>query len=228
MKMPMLFAVVALGVIVSRAEDQPTLDDARKKFEVADALLTTAYRETVAGLDKTKAAALKKQEAAWIDFREARSETLTIEHSPKISVDYLQTMEYWQTMIAYTEERTEFLKTYTGKNVSPGINGDYTDSVDGDLQLEERPEGLFFTFSVVRGRAANTGQLTGIAQRKGNSAHYKGDKVEGSKTPPCELTFTFIDGHIARVEEVSPDPEAGKGVHYDGVYYKKADSVIHD
>jgi hypothetical protein len=82
------------------------------------------------------------------------------------------------------------------------------------------------SFSVVRGAASSTGQITGIATRKGNTAHFKDDAVDNGK--PCELEFTFIDGHIVKVVEVSPDPEAGPGVHYDGEYYKKADSVIHD
>ena len=229
MKIPLPHFLIVLTICAAvfvRADDAPTLAQVRDKYDKDQVELNKVFKETLAGLDKAKAAALAKKETVWEEFREMRAVGAmgaigaAKSDSPKLSA------EYWQTMISYTEQRTEFLRVFAGKGVSAGLNGDYTDSLDGDLQLEQRPEGLFFTFSVVRGKAAQTGQLTGIAVVKGNTAHFKGEAEDGKKA--CELNFTFVDGHIVKVVEVAADPEAGTGVHYDGEYYKKADSVIHD
>lgn len=214
------FTLLALGMTACLAQDKPTLEQAREKFEAADALLGKTCKETCDGLDKTGAAALQKKQQAWLKFRDAKAESLLPadaegkKSDPKLSVDY------WETMTGYTEVRIDFLHAWSGKNLPPGITGEYTDSEDGDLQLEETKDGIEFSFSVVRGNASHAGQITGIIQPKGGKAYFKEKLEDGQKGPPCELAFAFTDGHIVKVVEKSPDPDVESDVHYGGDYFK--------
>ncbi|HWB61621.1 MAG TPA: lysozyme inhibitor LprI family protein, partial [Chthoniobacteraceae bacterium] len=181
---PLFPALLILATAFARGDDKDAVAQARATFTRDDAVLNKVFKETVAGLDKAKAAALQKKETAWVAFREERSAGKAKAAGAKADA-VKESPDYWQSMISYTVVRTDFLKTYTGKGLSAGIDGDYTDTMDGDLQLEERTEGLFFTFSAVRGDAQNTGQLTGIAQEKGGKAHFKGEAEDGKKA--CEI-----------------------------------------
>lgn len=218
--------MLSLGIAAARADDDPALAQARAKFETAEALLKTTLKETSAGLEKAKAAALQKKEAAWEEFRDARSAALARTSAggqlekPKLSA------AYWEAMATYTQMRVDFLRLYTGKTASKGITGEYKDAYDGDLEVEETKEGINFTLSVVRGNAALPGQISGAAVKKGDTARFKQQFEPGQKGKPCELVFTFSEGHIAKIEEVSPDPDVEAGVHYDGEYYKTSDPVI--
>lgn len=224
MRIPLLLAILTLGTVAAPAEDKaapdPAVEAARTKFAEADALLNKVFKETCADLDKEETAALKKKEAAWEKFRDttsaARAQHGDKKMDPKLSADY------WASMESYDRVRINFLQIYTGKGLPKGISGEYTDCQDGDLELDETKDGINFTLSVVRGGESHTGQISGTAVRKGNTAHFKQQVEPGQKGKPCELVFTFSAGHIVKIEEVTPDPDAEAGVHYDGDYYKKA------
>ena len=128
--------------------------------------------------------------------------------------------EYWQYETSLTKSRTEFMRVYSGAGVSKGIAGDYSDFFDGDLHLDETAKGITFSLMVVRGHAAHTGEISGVATRHGDRAIYKEAVPAGESRPACEITFTFIDGHIVKIESKNADYYQGAGAYFDGLYYK--------
>lgn len=214
MKALVLFAVLTLGGIF--------LAQAKKQFEIADAELNAAYKITISELNKNKIVQLREAQRAWIGFRDTQSshEALILngktEHPEK-------TIDYWEMMTALTKERTNFLRAYSGKKVPPGITGEYTDCYGGALELEERKDGsVFFTIFATRGLAHNEGSMEGEFRLNENKASFKQQPTpdEPLYGPPCELAFTFSEGHIVTIDEKVPDSGAGHNVHYDGSYYK--------
>lgn len=89
------------------------------------------------------------------------------------------------------------------------------------MDLEETKEGVKFSISAVRGRSAHTGDINGVLHIKNGKAYFK-QKLARSEDGglPCEMEFTFIDGHIVNIDEKQWDSLAGQGVSYGGRYYK--------
>ena len=128
--------------------------------------------------------------------------------------------EYWENKAALTEKRVEFLRVYSGVAVTKGISGEYCDFFDGDLHLDETKNGIAFSFTVVRGPSAHTGEISGIATRRGEIAIYMERVAAKEDRKPCQLIFTFINGHIVKVEGKNTDYYHGMGASFDGLYYK--------
>src|ERR1700709_2076323 len=114
MKIVMLFAVLALGVVTSRAEDKPTLEQSRKKFDVEDALLNKTYKETCAELDKARVAELRGKQRDWIQYRDSMAESAPFFNTGAQSDAPKRTVDFWEAMTDITQDRIEFLRAYSG------------------------------------------------------------------------------------------------------------------
>lgn len=202
------------------AAEKPTVEQARKTFENTDNLLTAAYKEAGAGLDAAKMAELRQKERDWITYREMLAKSAPYFNGGAQADSPKGTVDYWQTMNEITRERVDFLRAYNAKGLPPGPGGVYSDSYGGTLQIEETKSGLAFTIKTVRGMARNSGSIGGIAQRTGDKAVFKDRPDAGDGRAPCEITFTFIEGHIVKVEEKNGDFYHGFNAGFDGLYYK--------
>ena len=214
MRILTIFAVLALGVVVSRGEDKLTLEQARAKFTKADAELNKAYNESLAELDKTKAVQLRNAERDWISYRdEMTAHDFQEGEHPENNPDY------WDCLAIYAQERAVFVRAWSGKHVQSGIEGEYSDAYGGTLELSETKEGFDFSLSVVRGKAHNEGEMDGTLQIKDGKAYFKEKLEMDEQGPPCELAFTFVDGHILRrIEEKVASQNVGYNVHFGGDY----------
>ncbi|MGB8352324.1 MAG: lysozyme inhibitor LprI family protein [Chthoniobacteraceae bacterium] len=219
MKIMVLFAVLTLGVTIVKADDKPSLAQARKQFDAADKVLNTAYKGTCAELDKVKIGELRQKQRDWLEYRDFMAEAFPQFNGVQTDTPK-QTPDYWQMMTDLSKERTEFLHAYSGENVPSGISGEYSDSHQGDLELEETKAGIVLSLFVVRGAHAHTGDVSGNAHLKGDQAFFKDHPDPVENRVPCELTFTFIDGHIVKIEGKNTDYYHGMGVSFDGMYYK--------
>lgn len=215
---PIILLLAALAAsATARADDKAALARAKAAFEKQDAALNTVYKALIATLDKTAAAELRKDEKDWLQYRDDMTDT----YGPNGDADDPKaTVDYWKSMADFTSERTEFLRAWTGRDVPPGITGEYSDCHGGSLLLEETKAGVKFDITAVRRRSAANGELTGVIHIKDNTARYVEKLDDGEEGPPCELTFTFVGGHIAKITQKGRDPGAGEGVYYDGSYYK--------
>jgi len=219
-KITTFLVLLVLGGAAVRGDDKPAVAKARAKFEKADTELNSIYKALAAQLDKAGAAKLREDERAWIQYRDDMSES-----APSFmgngTVDEPKSMaDYWEAMTTFTRDRIEFLRVYTGKDVPQGITGEYSDCYGASLKLEETKKGVLFDLVAVRGHSASNGELSGVLQPKDGKAYFKQQRDPGDGEKPCELVFTFIEGHIVKIEQKTPDPDAGNGVYYDGEYYK--------
>lgn len=218
-----LMAVLLMGFAArgySQTEDKPSFENARTKFGKQNAELNEVYKAVMSGLDKTKAAQLREDERRWLQYRQSGVESYPRFNSGKWPETPAHSVDYWQAMSGYTKERIKFLRAWSGKDVPPGITGEYSDSYGRSLKLEETKDGIKFSIVAVTGSARHVGDLNGIAERRGDKAYYKEKLDLGDGRPPCELVFIFVEGHVAKVMEKARDPDAGMGVSYIGDYYK--------
>jgi uncharacterized protein YecT (DUF1311 family) len=210
--------VALLAINTGAAEGGPDLAKARCHFESADAALNKSYKALCGELGAVKLAVLRGEQRNWLAYRDEMADA---QSSPgQEEVPLKRRADYWEVMAGLTEERTEFLNAYSGKNAPAGISGEYHDSYGGILLLEERKDGVAFSIEVVRGRAANEGSLDGLAIRKDGQAVFKDKPDPADSGEPCEITFTFTDGHIVKVEEKNADKYQGHNAHFDGRYFK--------
>jgi uncharacterized protein YecT (DUF1311 family) len=222
MKPVLLFAVCFAICLPVFADSRPTLATARKDFEAADAQLNKTYKTVCVGLTKPQVAALRDLQRDWVQYRDQKAQDL-LQFNGDVSDDDDKPEAipaYWKYMTSLTRDRIEFLKVYPGTNVPKGITGTYKDFYDGDLTLKETKAGIEFSCEVVRGRAENEGEISGVARLHGDKATYKEVLPADADHKPAQLTFTFIDGHIAKLESQDADYGQGMGAYFDGTYYK--------
>ena len=211
--------LIAGWALCAAAEDAGAgLAEARSRFEAADAALNKAYKALCAGLEKEHVAALREGQRDWIHYRDEMADARSAAGAGDLPLK--RRPGYWDAMAGLTEERTDFLNAYAGKNTTVGITGEYRDSYGGTLLIEERKDGIAFSIEVVRGRAQNEGALDGLAVRTGDHAVYKETPPPGDPSGPCEITFTFIDRHIIKLEEKNADKFQGHNAHFEGRYYQ--------
>ena len=213
-------ATVTPATTATAPAEKPTVEQARKTFEATDNLLTIAYKEAGAGLDPAKMSGLRQNERDWIQYREMLAKSAPFFNNGSQTDSPKATIDYWQVMNEITLGRIEFLRAWSGKKAPAGITGVYSDSRGGTLELEERKSGLAFSISTVRGMARNKGKIEGVAQRTGDKLFYKDHPDAEDDRPPCEITLTFIEGHIVKVEEKNGDFYHGFNAGFDGLYYK--------
>jgi len=225
MRLAVLFVTWLAICLPSFADSQPTLATARKDFQAADTVLNKTYKAVCAGLTKPQVAALRELQRDWVQYRDQHAQDLL--HLNGDDPGNEDTPEksgaYWKYMTDLTTERIHFLKVYSGADVPKGISGTYSDFCDGDLTLKETKQGIEFSCDVVRGRAANQGDISGVAQLQGDKAYYKevipADQTDADRKP-AQLTFTFIDGHVVNVEEKDANYYEGMSACFGGTYYK--------
>jgi hypothetical protein len=120
-------------------------------------------------------------------------------------------------MHSLTVTRVEFLDAFSGKNVKPGLSGEFFDYHGGTLTLTPKKQGLAFTFEVVRGPTAHLGNVEGVAK-------FNTDKSQALWIDPenkeCKISFVFSEGRIAEVTEENTDDYHGARAYFAGTYYK--------
>ena len=217
-----LYLATALAPRCAHADDKAALAKARAKLEKQDAALNKIYTSLAASLGKAQAAELRADERAWLDYRDHMADAAPWFNTGSNPDDPKTTVDYWHAMESFTSERVDFLRAWTGKSVPPGITGEYSDCHGGDLDLEETNSGVKFRITAVRGTRAHIGEIGGVIHPRDGAARFVEtlDATIAPAEPSCELTFTFIDGHIVKISQKNHDPNAGSGVWYEGTYRK--------
>lgn len=119
-----LLALLALGSGVLRADEKPTLAQEQAKFRKADAELNAAYKIALTELDKAGATRLREDERRWLEFRDSRAESMHWFNTSQEVEDPKSTIDYWEAMVSFTEERTDFLRIYSGNMCPVASRGD--------------------------------------------------------------------------------------------------------
>ena len=145
-------------------EKQETLAQAKARHKKADKVLNSTYREVLKQLEKHRVDDYKKDQRAWIGYRDYMAEhqaaLIHIQHGEEVK----QTVTYWSSMADLTESRSQHLKHWVGVKSNNGWNGDYVDGTGGHLTIKEVDGKLEFYFEVVRGPTFHIGELKGKAE----------------------------------------------------------------
>lgn len=217
----LLFAGLTLTAIpaVFSQEDAAKLDQAKQLFARADADLNKTFDALRKRLPSDEFRDLRDHQRKWLEHRDYIASDQPRQNGFE-GDDFKKSPDYWEAMADLTTSRTEFLRAAFDEALPKGITGIYRDSHGGDLKLEETPKGVAFSIDVVRGPTSHTGGLTGVATRKRNTAFYKEQVEAGEDRPPCEMTFSFIDGHIVKVEGKNTEHHHGARAYFAGTYFK--------
>ncbi len=222
----LLLLLIAPGSAALHADDRPGAAKARGVFMKCDAELNKVYQATIAGLDKSKAAGLREDETGWLQYRDENATATAARHIDTTRIKVEETADYWEVKRDCTQDRIAFLKAYAGKKLRSGIDGYYTDSRGGGLNLDSLSvDQVHFSLNVIRGPELREASIAGSLWRDGDTGHFKDEKDPDAKAPPCELDFSFIDDHIVKVEEKVPAPFTPHGI-YNGLYYRKAKPTL--
>ncbi len=206
---------------LAEADDAARLDQAKRRFALADADLNKTYGTLRKRLRATEFTDLRDRQRKWLEYREYIAADQPRQNGFE-GADLKKSPDYWEAMADLTESRTEFLRAAFDQALPRGITGIYRDSYGGELKLEETPEGVAFSIDVVRGPSSHTGGLAGLARRKHNAAAYKEEIEAGEDREPCELTFTLVDGHIVKLEGKNTEHHHGARAYFVGTYFKVA------
>jgi len=182
---------------------------AQKRHDAADAMLNQRYKAVQAKLSEKKSGELKALQKQWIESRDYKAARVAREQDENAP----HNLDYWDEMHSLTVTRVEFLDAFSGKNVKPGLSGEFFDYHGGTLTLTPKQQGLAFTFEVVRGPTAHLGNVEGVAK-------FKADKSQAIWTDPdnkeCKISFAFSEGRIAEVTEENTDDYHGARAYFTG------------
>ncbi len=211
--------LLALGLCVSTSafaqDDVDSTMNAKNVYERTDRLLNIEYQELKRKHEGQALDTLKARQVSWVASRNQMwGDPLDDSDLPR--GESLQ--EKLNNLYFVTLSRIEYLKAYTGDNVIPGIAGDYTDSMGGQLTITriDRENEYSVSLSVVRGRGLSNGfenVLLRLAPNKDNIASGRIRTPEG-----CTVDFKRVN-HLIQIKEIE-GCDHGFNANYDGDYLK--------
>jgi uncharacterized protein YecT (DUF1311 family) len=188
-------------------------------FEKIDAILNTEYQSLRDSLDEAGEKDLRDAQRRWIEYRDYMASDQPRQVGEG-DVPVKEAVSYWESMEDLTRERVKFLRAWTGKGLSAGIDGTYDDGYGGNMVLQQTDKGIQFQISVVRGPTAHTGEIDGIAKLKGSVANY-----QDSESPAAKLQFKLLPSHRVEVTEENTGFYHGARAYFEGKYIKISDEL---
>lgn len=148
--------LIAANLKAGSADDANMINDAQRIEQKSDDLLNLEYRLLIKELNPAQVAELSQLEREWIDYRDhaVAGPEVTRAELPDLAKANLKT--------SLTLERIRFLKLYSGKNVSPTLEGNYDDFAGGIMKISSEGKGKYsMDLSTVRGHSASNGSIVG-------------------------------------------------------------------
>lgn len=184
------------------------------EYKTADKKLNETYQDVRKNLSESEKDELKKLQRLWIGHRDGICEG-PMYYSDETGID--QVLCKTQTTI----ERTDYLKkVWMRKDFPKDGLGTYTDGFGGSLKLFEDKKEIRFSFEVVRGPTAHSGEVDGVwkpnREKKWTWASTPGCKEED--TDCCLLQFEVVNSNRIDVEEISCSYYHGARAYFGGSY----------
>lgn len=221
-----LALVAALVCFVSDAraqEKEPTLAEAKARFDKADRALNDAW----AALKKTFPVSVfepaKAKQREWLEFREKQALRAS---DPANEAEAKQSPAYFMTAAILTEARTDWLNQRVARKDEP-VTGSWTDGSGGEINIVEKDGRLLFSLNVARTRGdpklgnTNLGSLAGIAAWNQRIGWFSDKGRNPDKTDETNVSFV-LRGEELEIIEANARYYQGNHAHFDGKYYKVA------
>ncbi len=214
-----LFASL-LFVSAAFASDPKTIPAARSAYEKADKELNKVYSEARNALAKPALDKLRDAQRRWIEYRDYMAERqAALGGDNAAGADSRDTLGFWLTRCDLTKTRIDHLRAVLGKGVPPGISGHYEDSFNGSIDLIAQDDKILFRIEVVRGPTLHTGEISGVAIRKNQTADFSDGGKDHDDKQPTTLRFEF-DGNQFELTGKNTQMYHGARAYFDGHYLK--------
>ena len=221
LRLALALEMTLMPLVVHAGAESEKLQTAKRDFASADAELNKVFQALRKELRDDEFKEWRDRQREWLGHRDDMASREAYQNGFE-GKDLKQSADYLEAMAELTKERTKFLRASLDRTLPKGISGFYQDSYGGALSLEERAEGVAFQIDVLRGPSLHTGDLSGIAALKGDTAVYKEQLDSGEDREPCEMTFSFSNGRIVKVDGKHTEHYHGARASFDGTYVKTA------
>jgi uncharacterized protein YecT (DUF1311 family) len=213
-----VFSAVALAAWAEEIDS--TLPQAKARYEKAD----RALNETWAAMKKVLPAAVfeqaKSKQREWLTFRDKQA----LQASGQSDEQTAKTSAaYFTTAAALTQTRADWFRERAAKK-GDSMTGCWLDGNGGGIDIIQRDHRLIFWLNVGRthGRLDNTnlGDVAGVAVWNRPIGWFSDKGRVAGKDDETNLSFMSGDGQKLEITEANARYYQGKGVWFDGTYYK--------
>jgi uncharacterized protein YecT (DUF1311 family) len=214
---------VVLAEDAEGAADAPATEEDRRSFADADRDMNKAWAKAISGLDKASLRKLKGDQNIWLKYRRRFS----------ISPMYLGTRvesekeieglaAHFAALTALTADRTEWLAGISEPLPKDGsVEGRWTDSYGGTMELVEEGTQLHFAFRVVRGDTFHDGSICGTASWNGRTGIFT-DRDRPDSAGEAVIVFVLRGNQLEVVGERTSEYH-GNAATFDGDYARVGD-----
>jgi len=210
----LLISLIAFFLIsiVSSADDLATT---KAGHQTADKELNTLYQQARKNFTKEEFQLLQKDQRGWLESRDWLAE-FQARGAPLAT-----SIEYWDFMKGYTEERVEFLKAWLTVKPKDTWEGEYKDCAGGTLHITKKDGVLTFSVDVVRGPTFHLGEIKGKLSTNKDKARFSdnGDLDYHDPGGATWLDFKQLgDGLQIEITGTNTMPYHGARAYFSGIY----------
>lgn len=212
--------LIAACCCAGHAQDKPLSAKAAKAvFEKSDHALNEAWAAAKQALPEVEFNKLKEDQRAWVEHRDylARSPMYTgADVQGELPLD---SADYLEAAAGLEEMRTEWLKGLIHEWKDETLTGYWTDSYGGSIEVVEKDNHLYFSFSVVRGPTSHGGDISGVAVWNPNIGWFSDKGRDKDKTDETNLSFILRDKKL-EIIGANTGYYHGARAYFDGSYVK--------
>ncbi len=211
-------AIAFFSALCLRA-GEPTLEQAKSDFAVADRALNSAYAKARAALPEALFAELQQEQREWIAYRDERAAQAAHFDGAAAEGREKATPEYWSTLASLSAERARIVSGWVkADDFGKPWEGLWLDGYGGRLAILERDGGsLLFSLEVVRGPTYHLGEIGGEASWNGATARFRTESMKDEG----EAWITLLKrGHKIEVVAENADAYHGARAWFDGHYVR--------
>ncbi len=203
--------------------DAPTTEEDRRSFADADREMNKAWAKAISGLDKASLRKLKADQNSWLKYRRRFStSSMYLGKRVESEKEIEGLAAHFAALTVLTADRTEWLAGISEPLPKDGsVEGRWTDSYGGIMELVEEGTQLHFTFRVVRGDTFHDGSICGSASWNGRTGIFT-DRDRPDSAGEAVIVFVLRGNQLEVVGERTSDYH-GNAAHFDGDYARVGD-----
>lgn len=213
-----------LALTVS-AQNDVTPAKAKASFESADRRLNSVWAKLKLKLSPAEFAELQREQRSWVEYRDYTALSPGFSGAPEDEKEALKSAEYFTAAADLTESRRRWLisllqgENAAGEEPEHRLNGTWTDSFGGSLEIVAEPGKIYFVLQVVRGPTAHVGALSGVASWNRTIGWFSDKGREADKEDETNLSFV-LKGPRLELTGANTSSYHGVRAYFDGTYVR--------
>ena len=209
---------VVLAEDAESSADAPATEEDRRAFADADREMNKVWAKATSGLDKASLRKLKTDQNSWLKYRRRFSTSpMYLGKRVESEKEIEGLASHFAALTVLTADRTEWLAGISEPLPKGGsVEGRWTDSYGGTMELVEEGTKLHFTFRVVRGDTFHDGSICGAASWNGRTGIFT-DRDDPDSAKEAVIVFVLRGNQIEVVGERTSEYH-GNAAYFDGDY----------